>query len=381
MSARQPPPCPRWRRSTAAAVATRSRSPAARPSSSTRATMRARPRCARPSPCSAPRNRSAADGASPSSATCSSSATRRRASMPSWRRRSPRPASRSSSRSARTCGRSTTRCPRRCAAAMPRLPPRWRRRSPGWRGPAMSSPSKARSAAAWRKSKQLEGQPIRTDGPEGHLVRKKGTPTMGGVLILLALIVSTLLWADLGDGYVWVTLLVTVGFGGVGFFDDYKKLTRRSSSGLSSRGKLAAQVAISAVAAVAIIYLTRDPTIKTAIAVPFFKNVLIELGWFFVAAAVFVIAGASNAVNLTDGLDGLAIVPTMIAAGCFALIAYLSGNANFANYLQIHFVPGAGELAVFCAALIGSGLGFHWYNAPPAMVFMGDTGSLSLGGA
>src|SRR5216683_1955267 len=200
---------------------------------------------------------------------------------------------------------------------------------------------------AWLKSKQLEGQPIRVDGPEGHLVRKKGTPTMGGVLILLALIVSTLLWADLGDGYVWVTLLVTVGFGGVGFFDDYKKLTRRSSSGLSSRGKLAAQVAISAVA----------------------------------AAAVFVIAGASNAVNLTDGLDGLAIVPTMIAAGCFALIAYLSGNANFANYLQIHFVPGAGELAVFCAALIGSGLGFLWYNAPPAMVFMGDTGSLSLGGA
>jgi len=234
---------------------------------------------------------------------------------------------------------------------------------------------------AWLKSKQLEGQPIRLDGPEGHLVRKKGTPTMGGVLILLALIVSTLLWADLGDGYVWVTLFVTAGFGGIGFFDDYKKLTRRSSSGLSSRGKLAAQAAISAIAAVAIIYLTRDPAIRTALAVPFFKNVLVELGWFFVAVAVFVITGASNAVNLTDGLDGLAIVPTMIAAGSFALIAYLSGNANFANYLQIHYVPGAGELAVFCAALIGSGLGFLWYNAPPAMVFMGDTGSLSLGGA
>src|SRR5260221_353868 len=234
---------------------------------------------------------------------------------------------------------------------------------------------------AWLKSKQLEGQPIRLDGPEGHLVRKKGTPTMGGVLILLGLSFSTVLWADLGDGYVWVTLFVTAGFGGIGFFDDYKKLTRRSSSGLSSRSKLVAQAAISAIAAVAIIYLTRDPAIRTALAVPFFKNVLVELSWFFVAVAGFVITRASNAVNPTRGLDGLAIVPTMIAAGSFALIAYLSGNANFANYLQIHYVPGAGELSVFCAALIGSGLGFLWYNAPPAMVFMGDTGSLSLRGA
>ncbi len=235
---------------------------------------------------------------------------------------------------------------------------------------------------AWLRSKQREGQPIRLDGPESHLVRKKGTPTMGGFLILLGLIVSTLLWADLANGYVWVTLFVTIGFGAIGFFDDYKKLTKRSSRGLSSRGKFVAQLAISAAAAVVIVLLTRDPTIRTALAVPFFKNVLIELGWgLFIPVAAFVITGASNAVNLTDGLDGLAIVPAMIAAGCFALIAYLSGNLIFANYLQIHHVPGAGELAVFCAALIGSGLGFLWYNAPPAMVFMGDTGSLSIGGA
>jgi phospho-N-acetylmuramoyl-pentapeptide-transferase len=239
---------------------------------------------------------------------------------------------------------------------------------------------------AWLKSKQAEGQPIRLDGPEGHLVRKKGTPTMGGFLILLALIVSTLLWADLTNGYVWITLFVTAGFGGIGFFDDYKKLTKRSSAGLSSRGKLLAQIIISGIAAVIVVMITRGPNINpawlsTALAVPFLKNFLIDLGWFFVPLAIIVVTGASNAVNLTDGLDGLAIVPSMIAAGCFALIAYLSGNLVFANYLQIHHVPGAGELAVFCAALIGSGLGFLWYNAPPAMVFMGDTGSLSIGGA
>ena len=234
---------------------------------------------------------------------------------------------------------------------------------------------------AWLKSKQAEGQPIRLDGPESHLVRKKGTPTMGGFLILLALVVSTLLWADLANGYVWVTLFVTAGFGAIGFFDDYKKLTKRSSSGLAGRGKLLAEILISAIAAVAIVRLTHDGGIRTALAVPFFKNVLVDLGWLFIALVVFVITGASNAVNLTDGLDGLAIVPSMIAAGCFALIAYLSGNLNFANYLQIHHVVGAGELAVFCAALVGAGLGFLWYNAPPAMVFMGDTGSLSIGGA
>jgi len=232
----------------------------------------------------------------------------------------------------------------------------------------------------WLKSKQAEGQPIRIDGPEGHLLRKKGTPTMGGFLILLAIIVSTLLWADLANPYVWVTLLVTLGFGGIGFFDDYKKLTRRSSSGLSSRGKLAAQIALSAAASVAVIWVTHMP-LGSSLAVPFFKSVLIDIGWFYVAVAVVVITGASNAVNLTDGLDGLAIVPAMIAAGCFALIAYLTGNAVFASYLQINHVPGAGELSVFCGAMVGAALGFLWFNAPPAMVFMGDTGSLSIGGA
>jgi phospho-N-acetylmuramoyl-pentapeptide-transferase len=235
---------------------------------------------------------------------------------------------------------------------------------------------------AWLKSKQAEGQPIRLDGPEGHLIRKKGTPTMGGILILLAWLVSTLLWADLTDGYVWVTLFVTIAAGTIGFFDDYKKLTKRSSSGLSGRRKLAAQLVVGALAAVAVGLLTRDPAIRTVLTVPFFKNVVVNLGWWlFVPFAAIVITGASNAVNLTDGLDGLAIVPAMIAAGCFALIAYLCGNRNFADYLQIHHVQGAGELAVFCAALIGAGLGFLWYNAPPAMVFMGDTGSLSIGGA
>jgi phospho-N-acetylmuramoyl-pentapeptide-transferase len=233
---------------------------------------------------------------------------------------------------------------------------------------------------AWLKSKQGEGQPIRTDGPEGHLIRKKGTPTMGGLLIIAACIVSTLLWADLRNGYVWVVLFVMTGFGIVGFFDDYKKLTKRSSSGLSGKRKLLAEFAIAAVAAAAVAYLARAD-LGTAFAIPFIKNFLIQLGFFFIPVAMLVIVGSSNAVNLTDGLDGLAIVPSMIAAGCFALIAYLAGNVNFANYLQIHHVPGAGELAVFCAAMVGASLGFLWYNAPPAMVFMGDTGSLSIGGA
>ena len=232
----------------------------------------------------------------------------------------------------------------------------------------------------WLKKKQREGQPIRTDGPESHLLTKKGTPTMGGVIILLALAISTLLWADLSNGFVWIVLGVTVGFGMIGFGDDYLKLTRRNHRGLSGRLKLLAQIAIGIVAAYAAMKLTPEP-LNTSLAVPFLKAVLINLGWLFLPLAIFVMVGASNAVNLTDGLDGLAIVPVMIAAGCFALIAYLVGNAVFANYLQIHFVPGAGELAVFCAALCGASLGFLWFNAPPAMVFMGDTGSLSCGGA
>jgi phospho-N-acetylmuramoyl-pentapeptide-transferase len=232
----------------------------------------------------------------------------------------------------------------------------------------------------WLKKKQREGQPIRTDGPESHLLTKKGTPTMGGVLILLALTISTLLWADLTNGFVWIVLGVTIGFGLIGFGDDYLKLTRRNHRGLPGRMKLLAQIAIGVVAAFAAISLT-PPPLDTSLAVPFLKGVLINLGWLFLPLAVFVMVGASNAVNLTDGLDGLAIVPVMIAAGCFALISYLVGNAVFSEYLQIHFVQGSGELAVFCAALCGASLGFLWFNAPPAMVFMGDTGSLSCGGA
>ena len=232
----------------------------------------------------------------------------------------------------------------------------------------------------WLRLKQTEGQPIRLDGPENHLLTKKGTPTMGGFLILLALTGSTILWADLTSGYVWIVLVVTIGFGLIGFLDDFLKVTKRNSRGLSSRLKLIAQIVIGVVAGVWIVYLTRDP-LSTGLAVPVFKSVLLDLGWFFIPFAVVVIVGASNAVNLTDGLDGLAIVPVMIAAACFALIAYLVGNTVFANYLQINHVPGTGEIAVFCGALCGAGLGFLWYNAPPARVFMGDTGSLSMGGA
>ena len=232
---------------------------------------------------------------------------------------------------------------------------------------------------AWLKSKQGEGQPIRTDGPEGHL-KKKGTPTMGGFLILMALSISTLCWMDLSNGFVWVTLFVTMGFGAVGFADDYRKLTRRSHKGVSGRKRLLIEAAIAGLAAILIVQLTGDG-LGTKFALPFLKNALFEFGIFFVPVAMFVIIGASNSVNLTDGLDGLAIVPAMIAAGSFGLIAYLAGNVVYANYLQIHHVPGTGELLVFCSALIGAGLGFLWYNAPPAMVFMGDTGSLAIGAA
>lgn len=231
----------------------------------------------------------------------------------------------------------------------------------------------------WLKSKQGEGQPIRTDGPETHL-KKKGTPTMGGLMIMIAVIVSTLLWVDLTNTYTWIVLLVTVGFGLVGFGDDYLKLTKRNTKGLSSKVKLVATLVVAAVATGW--YLMVTPwEMGTGLALPFFKDLLIHLGWFYVPFAIIVIIGSSHAVNLTDGLDGLATVPIMIAASCFGLIAYLSGNAIFSNYLGIHHVPGTGELAVFCGALVGAGLGFLWFNAPPAMVFMGDTGSLSVGGA
>jgi phospho-N-acetylmuramoyl-pentapeptide-transferase len=233
---------------------------------------------------------------------------------------------------------------------------------------------------AWLKSKQGDGQPIRSDGPQGHLVRKKGTPTMGGVLILLALSVATLLWADLANPYVWIVLAVTVGFGLIGFCDDYQKLTRRSHRGLPGRLKLLIEFVLAAAACVAVAGAMRSP-LATSIAVPFFKNVLLNIGWFYLLFGLLVIAGASNAVNLTDGLDGLAIGPAMIAGASFAIISYMVGNAVYANYLQLHHVPRADELMVFCGALVGASLGFLWFNAPPASVFMGDTGSLAIGAA
>ncbi len=230
------------------------------------------------------------------------------------------------------------------------------------------------------RRRQNGGQPIRSDGPEGHLITKQGTPTMGGLMILLAISVATLLWADLTNGYVWVVLWVTAAYGGLGFVDDYLKVTRHDSSGLPGKLKLAVQVTIAVIATLWIMLLMPGE-LSTSLAVPFFKNVLLDIGWLFVVLAVVVMVGTSNAVNLTDGLDGLAIVPVMIAAGVFSLIAYLVGNSVFSGYLQLHYVPGAGELAVFLGALVGGGLGFLWFNAPPAKVFMGDTGSLSLGGA
>lgn len=230
------------------------------------------------------------------------------------------------------------------------------------------------------RSKQGQGQPIREDGPESHLLTKKGTPTMGGVLILLAVCSATLLWSDLTNVYVWSVIGVTVAFGFIGFLDDFLKVSKRNTKGLSGKLKLLMQVAISGVATFAILSGLPEG-LQTTLAVPFFKDLLLDLGWVFVAFAIFVMVGSSNAVNLTDGLDGLAIVPVMIAAAVFGLIAYLAGNTIFSGYLQLHYVPGAGELAVFCGALVGGGLGFLWFNAPPAKVFMGDTGSLALGGA
>jgi len=230
----------------------------------------------------------------------------------------------------------------------------------------------------WLRVKQKKGQPLREIGPD-HFA-KAGTPTMGGILILSALFFSTLLWARLDNGYVWVVLLVTAAFAAIGFADDYAKVTKQHHAGVSGRVRMAIGLAVGALAGIAVAWLNPAP-LSGQLALPFLKNVLIDLGIFFIPFAMLVIVGAANAVNLTDGLDGLAIGPVMIAAITFGVIAYLVGHANFANYLGVHFVPGTGEIAVFVAALIGGGLGFLWYNAPPAAVFMGDTGSLALGGA
>jgi phospho-N-acetylmuramoyl-pentapeptide-transferase len=226
--------------------------------------------------------------------------------------------------------------------------------------------------------KQGKGQPIRADGPQTHF-KKAGTPTMGGLMILSSILASSLIWADVRSGYVIVVLLVTIGFGAIGFYDDYLKVTKQSHKGFSGKARLGFEILIAAVAVFAISRIGAAP-FSTSLTFPFLKNFLLDLGWFFIPFGAFVIVGAGNAVNLTDGLDGLAIVPVMIAAASFGIIAYLSGNAVFANYLQIHFVLGTGELAVVLGAVIGAGLGFLWFNAPPAAIFMGDTGSLALGG-
>jgi phospho-N-acetylmuramoyl-pentapeptide-transferase len=228
--------------------------------------------------------------------------------------------------------------------------------------------------------RQGKGQPIRADGPPNHILTKAGTPTMGGLMILSGLVVSTLMWANLANAYVWLVLAVTISFGLVGLYDDYLKVTKAAAyGGLSGRLRLTVEAVIAVIACTAIALVGTAP-LSTMLTFPFFKEAVLNLGWFFVPVAAFVIVGAGNAVNLTDGLDGLAIVPVMIASASFAFIAYLSGNAVFADYLQIHLVPGTGELAVVCGAVVGAGLGFLWFNAPPAAIFMGDTGSLALGG-
>ena len=228
--------------------------------------------------------------------------------------------------------------------------------------------------------RQGKGQPIRSDGPERHLLQKQGTPTMGGLMILSGVTVATLLWGNLHNPYVWVVLIVTLVYGAVGLYDDYLKVTRQSVEGSRGRVRLVIEAVVALVATWVIASVGQAPP-STALAIPFFKNVLIDLGWLFVPFGAFIIVGAGNAVNLTDGLDGLAIVPVMIAAATFGFISYFVGNALFSEYLQIHFVQGTGELAVICGALVGAGLGFLWFNAPPAQIFMGDTGSLALGGA
>ena len=233
------------------------------------------------------------------------------------------------------------------------------------------------------RSRQGKGQPIREDGPEGHIIQKAGTPTMGGLLILLSVVISTLLWGDLHNKFLWVVFFVTVSFGVIGFYDDYLKVSKQNPKGFSGKIKIILEFAIAAIAVwVLTTAFPQTPDgFETGLAIPFLKNFTINLGVFFIPFGCLVIVGASNAVNLTDGLDGLAIVPVMIAASSFAFIAYLVGNAIFSEYLGVPYVPGSAEVTIFLGAILGASLGFLWYNAPPAMVFMGDTGSLALGGA
>jgi phospho-N-acetylmuramoyl-pentapeptide-transferase len=233
----------------------------------------------------------------------------------------------------------------------------------------------------WLRSKQKQGQPIRQDGPASHIMGKKGTPTMGGLLILISLSVATLLWADLTNRYVWIVLGITVAFGAVGLWDDYLKVTKKNPKGVPGKVKLGLSILAAAVAAY-FIAQSSPPALRYTLALPFFKDVLVPLGLVgFLVFAVLVIVGTSNAVNLTDGLDGLAIGPVIMASIVFGLISYVVGNLVYTNYLYLNHIPRSGELSVLLSALVGAGLGFLWFNAPPAMVFMGDTGSLAIGGA
>ena len=238
----------------------------------------------------------------------------------------------------------------------------------------------------WMRKKQGRGQPIREDGPKSHIIEKAGTPTMGGVLILFCMTFSTFLWARLDNPYVWIVMGVTLAFGLLGFVDDYKKVTQNSSGGVVGSVKLIVQFSVALIAGYFCMKVLGSASdapagLASGVPLPFFKDWMIPLGIAFVPFAAFVIVGASNSVNLTDGLDGLATVPVMIAAAAYAIIAYLVGNIIYADYLQVPYVPGTGELTIICGAIIGACLGFLWFNAPPAMIFMGDTGSLALGGA
>jgi len=222
--------------------------------------------------------------------------------------------------------------------------------------------------------------PIRQDGPSEHIIKKIGTPTMGGVIILLGLVISVFLWADLKNVYILFCLYIVLSFGLLGAFDDYKKIKDSSSSGISSKFKILAQIFLAMLGLIVLTYFVEYDEFKN-LYFPFFKNFMINLGWFFIPFSIFVIVGSSNAVNLTDGLDGLATVPVILVAACFAFISYVTGNIFFSDYLQITYIEGTGEISIFCGAIIGSCLGFLWFNAPPAKIFMGDTGSLSLGGS
>ena len=231
----------------------------------------------------------------------------------------------------------------------------------------------------WLKTIQVGASNVRAYTPENHLA-KAGTPSMGGALIIMSICITTILWADITNTYIWIILLITIGYGAIGFVDDWLKISKKNSAGLPGKLKLFFQIII-ALAGILIFQDTAGEGLETTLALPFAKNLLIDMGIFFIPFAILVIIGSSNAVNITDGLDGLAIVPVLIAAVCFGLISYIVGNAVYSNYLGVTYVTGTGELAVVAGAIVGSAMGFLWFNAPPAMVFMGDTGSLSLGGA